>query len=253
MTLRTPLPDSKPRVLCNFLTTEEDRASMLAGMRMALEIAAQEPLRAVRAGAVQRARRRTPTRTSWPGSSSAPRRRVYHPTSTCAIGPVVDSAAAGLRVRGAARGRRVGDADDHARQHERADDHDRRARGGPDHAAADRSSRLPLTRPPRQETTDAAATETVRAAARRAALDGPDLQRRLDRRARPRSRRSSRRPAQVLGSAGAADAAAVTRACAAAAAAQPGLGGDADHRARRDRRAAPPSCSSATAPSSSAG
>jgi choline dehydrogenase len=39
--LRSPLPDSKPRVLCNFLTTEEDRASMLAGMRMALEIARQ--------------------------------------------------------------------------------------------------------------------------------------------------------------------------------------------------------------------
>ena len=34
-------PDSKPRVLCNFLTTEEDRASMLAGVRIALEIAAQ--------------------------------------------------------------------------------------------------------------------------------------------------------------------------------------------------------------------
>ena len=25
--LRAPLPDSKPRVLCNFLTTEEDRRS----------------------------------------------------------------------------------------------------------------------------------------------------------------------------------------------------------------------------------
>ena len=25
--LRTPMPDSKPRVLCNFLTTEEDRRS----------------------------------------------------------------------------------------------------------------------------------------------------------------------------------------------------------------------------------
>ncbi len=29
--LRAPLPDSKPRVLCNFLTTEEDRQSMLSG------------------------------------------------------------------------------------------------------------------------------------------------------------------------------------------------------------------------------
>ena len=43
--LRAPLADSKPRVLCNFLTTEEDRSCMLAGMRMALEIAEQEPLK----------------------------------------------------------------------------------------------------------------------------------------------------------------------------------------------------------------
>ena len=44
--LRTPMADSKPRVLCNFLTTEEDRASMLAGVRIALEIAAQPALQA---------------------------------------------------------------------------------------------------------------------------------------------------------------------------------------------------------------
>ena len=42
--LRTPMADSKPLVLCNFLTTEEDRACMLAGMRKAMEIAEQEPL-----------------------------------------------------------------------------------------------------------------------------------------------------------------------------------------------------------------
>ncbi len=29
--LRAPLPDSKPRVLCNFLTTEEDRAQHARG------------------------------------------------------------------------------------------------------------------------------------------------------------------------------------------------------------------------------
>ena len=33
--LRAPLPDSKPRVLCNFLTTDEDRRSMIAGVRIA--------------------------------------------------------------------------------------------------------------------------------------------------------------------------------------------------------------------------
>jgi choline dehydrogenase-like flavoprotein len=88
--LRSPLPDSKPRVLCNFLTTEEDRQSMLAGMRMALEIARQPPLKAF----------------SVPDSDSdedllAFARRagqsVYHPTSTCAMGSVVDPQ---LRVLG---------------------------------------------------------------------------------------------------------------------------------------------------------
>ncbi len=102
--LRTPLPSSKPRVLCNFLTTEEDRRSMIDGMRIALEIAAQEPLRAVERGPF-----------SVPDSDSdadliafAERagQSVYHPTSTCAMGSVVD---AELRVYGF-EGLRVADA-----------------------------------------------------------------------------------------------------------------------------------------------
>jgi choline dehydrogenase-like flavoprotein len=93
--LRTPLPDSKPRVLCNFLTTEEDRQSMLAGMRMALEIAAQEPLRRV-----ERAPFSVPESGSDEDLLAFARRvsqTVYHPTSTCAMGSVVDPE---LRVYG---------------------------------------------------------------------------------------------------------------------------------------------------------
>src|SRR6201986_914453 len=45
--LRSPIPLAKPRVVCNFLTTEEDRASMVAGLRMALEMAQQPALQAV--------------------------------------------------------------------------------------------------------------------------------------------------------------------------------------------------------------
>jgi choline dehydrogenase-like flavoprotein len=45
--LRAPLPDSKPRVLCNFLTTEEDRRSLTEGVRIALDIASQPALKAV--------------------------------------------------------------------------------------------------------------------------------------------------------------------------------------------------------------
>jgi choline dehydrogenase len=95
VTLRTPLPDSKPRVLCNFLTTEEDRQSMLIGMRMALEIAGQAPLQAV-----ERAPFSVPASDSDQDLLAFIRRvaqSVYHPTSTCAMGSVVDPQ---LRVYG---------------------------------------------------------------------------------------------------------------------------------------------------------
>jgi choline dehydrogenase-like flavoprotein len=102
--LRAPLPDSKPRVLCNFLTTDEDRECMIAGMRMALEIAEQEPLQKV-----MRRPFSVPAGDSDEEIIDFVRRAgqsVYHPTSTCAIGSVVDSQ---LRVYGI-EGLRVVDA-----------------------------------------------------------------------------------------------------------------------------------------------
>jgi choline dehydrogenase len=93
--LRTPLPDSKPRVLCNFLTSDEDRESMLAGLRIALEIARQAPLKAV-----ERAPFSVPASDSDEDLMAFARRAgqsVYHPTSTCAMGSVVDPE---LRVYG---------------------------------------------------------------------------------------------------------------------------------------------------------
>jgi choline dehydrogenase len=93
--LRGPLADAKPRVLCNFLTTEEDRASMLAGMRLALEIAAQAPLRAV-----ERAPFSVPDSDSDADLLAFAQRvgqSVYHPACTCAMGSVVDPE---LRVYG---------------------------------------------------------------------------------------------------------------------------------------------------------
>ena len=93
--LRAPLPDSKPRVLCNFLTTDEDRQSMIAGVRLALEIASQAPLKAV-----ERAPYIVPASDSdediWAFVQRAAQ-TVYHPTSSCAMGQVVDSE---LRVHG---------------------------------------------------------------------------------------------------------------------------------------------------------
>jgi choline dehydrogenase-like flavoprotein len=102
--LRAPLPDSKPRVLCNFLTTDEDRECVIAGMRMALEIAEQEPLQNV-----MRRPFSVPAGDSDEEIIDFVRRAgqsVYHPTSTCAIGSVVDSQ---LRVYGV-EGLRVVDA-----------------------------------------------------------------------------------------------------------------------------------------------
>jgi len=93
--LRAPLPDSKPRVLCNFLMTDEDRRCMIAGVRIALEIAAQEPLRKAASKAYS-----VPAGDSDAEIIDFVRRAaqsVYHPTSTCAIGSVVDP---NLRVYG---------------------------------------------------------------------------------------------------------------------------------------------------------
>jgi choline dehydrogenase-like flavoprotein len=89
------MAESKPCVVCNFLTTDEDRASFVAGTRIALEIAAQPALRAV-----ERAAFSVPDSDSdadilaWGRRVGQP---VYHPTSTCAMGSVVDSQ---LRVYG---------------------------------------------------------------------------------------------------------------------------------------------------------
>jgi choline dehydrogenase len=95
VTLRAGVPDAKPRVLSNFLTHEDDVRSMVAGVRMALAIAEQQPLRALSTGAYS-----VPESDSdsdieaWLRAVAHP---VYHPTSTCAVGAVVDS---DLRVYG---------------------------------------------------------------------------------------------------------------------------------------------------------
>jgi choline dehydrogenase-like flavoprotein len=102
--LRTPRADSKPLVATNFLTTEEDRASMIAGARVALEIAAQPALRAViKEPFIAPASDSEEDIMAFVLRAAQP---VYHPTSTCAIGEVVDSA---LRVHGV-EGLRVADA-----------------------------------------------------------------------------------------------------------------------------------------------
>jgi choline dehydrogenase-like flavoprotein len=93
--LRAALADAKPRVTANYLTTDEDRQSMIAGMRIALEIAEQPALKAVERGPW-----RVPKSDSDEDIMDFVRQvafTVYHPTSSCAIGSVVDPE---LRVYG---------------------------------------------------------------------------------------------------------------------------------------------------------
>jgi choline dehydrogenase-like flavoprotein len=102
--LRSPMPLAKPRILSNFLTTEEDRASMVAGLRMALDLAEQPALRSVIHQPF-----RVPESDSEEDLLAFARREgmtVFHPTSTCAMGTVVD---AELKVHGV-EGLRVADA-----------------------------------------------------------------------------------------------------------------------------------------------
>jgi choline dehydrogenase len=104
VSLRSANPRAKPQIVHNYFAESEDRRSMIDGIRMGLEIAAQPAMRAhikapylaPKSGAETEVwefvRRHTQT--------------VYHPTSSCAIGPVVDNQ---LRVHGV-DGLRVADA-----------------------------------------------------------------------------------------------------------------------------------------------
>jgi choline dehydrogenase-like flavoprotein len=95
VTLRSLNPATAPRIQHNYLQTEEDRACMTAGLRIALDIANQPALRDIITGPLEA-----------PESESdshllAFARHVgltfYHPTSSCSINSVVD---AELRVLG---------------------------------------------------------------------------------------------------------------------------------------------------------
>jgi choline dehydrogenase len=95
VTLRSPVPHARPRIIHNYLQTEEDRRSMIEGVRLNFEIH--------RAPALQEWRRDdflVPASDSEADIMDFVQRRahtVYHPVGTCAMGSVVD---AELRVLG---------------------------------------------------------------------------------------------------------------------------------------------------------
>jgi choline dehydrogenase len=104
VTLRSPVPHARPRILHNYLQTDEDRRSMIAGARLGLEINAAPALKEWR-----RADFLVPESDSEADIMDFVQRRahtVYHPVGTCAMGAVVD---AELRVLGI-EGLRVVDA-----------------------------------------------------------------------------------------------------------------------------------------------
>lgn len=101
VTLRSPRPDAAPRIVHNYLMTAQDRDCIVGGLRIALEIAAQDALAAVVTGPFE-----VPDSDSGTDLLAFAQRvgmTLYHPTSTCAIGSVVDPElrvldVAGLRV-----------------------------------------------------------------------------------------------------------------------------------------------------------
>ena len=102
--LRSARPDAKPRISHNYLATEHDRATMVAGVRRAMDLLAQPNLSKVR-----RAPFSVPasdTEADIVAFIAGQTASNYHPAGTCAIGRVVDSK---LRVFGA-EGLRVVDA-----------------------------------------------------------------------------------------------------------------------------------------------
>jgi choline dehydrogenase len=96
--LRSARPDAKPRIFANLLATPDDMETMMAGVRISLDIAKQPSL-----AEVQRSVQRAPESDSDADIRSFVQQHasvVYHPTSTCSIGKVVDPS---LRVFGVDR------------------------------------------------------------------------------------------------------------------------------------------------------
>ncbi len=117
VTLRTPMVDSKPCVLSNFLTTEEDRATLHRRHADRARDRGAAGAQGGRAGAVQRAGLRLGRGHPRVGTPRRPAR--LPPDLDVRDGVRRRLRATRLRRRGAPGRRRVGDADDHALEHAR--------------------------------------------------------------------------------------------------------------------------------------
>jgi choline dehydrogenase-like flavoprotein len=88
VSLRSADPTAAPRIVHNYLEAEEDRRSMIEGLRAALEIAAQPAMREVITGDFDIPASDSDADLLAHASASA--QTQYHPMSTCAIGAVVN-------------------------------------------------------------------------------------------------------------------------------------------------------------------
>jgi choline dehydrogenase len=98
VTLRSPIPHARPRIVHNYLQTVEDRQSMVAGVRLNMEISAARALREWR-----RADFLVPKSDSEADIMDFVQRRahtLYHPVGTCAMGSVVDAQCRVLGLEG---------------------------------------------------------------------------------------------------------------------------------------------------------
>ncbi len=104
VSLRSADPTAKPQIVHNYLAHPEDRQTMIDGIRIGLEIAARPAMRAqIREPYLAP---KSDSETDVWAYVQRHAQSVYHPTSTCAMGSVVDNQ---LRVHGIA-GLRVADA-----------------------------------------------------------------------------------------------------------------------------------------------
>jgi choline dehydrogenase len=93
--VRSRVPTAKPRILHNYAVSDEDRATLIEGVRRGFEIAEQPALRAVTNYLVERpADDSDAAIVEYIARNST---TLYHPVASCAMGSVVDSE---LRVLG---------------------------------------------------------------------------------------------------------------------------------------------------------
>ncbi|MET8545252.1 GMC family oxidoreductase N-terminal domain-containing protein [Kitasatospora sp. NPDC004799] len=90
VTLRSPRPDAAPRIVHNYLVTAEDRKAIVSGIRIALEIAAQPAVADLVTGPFGDLPSPAGSDADLLAWAQRAGQTLYHPTSTCAIGSVVD-------------------------------------------------------------------------------------------------------------------------------------------------------------------